>query len=90
MTTNNKLGKWIVCSAALGSFTAGSLMVVGLMHANEARARARTRCSVRRPVASMGIRSRRSHIESAWTLTAECCSHRFAAGRTPGVRILAG
>jgi NIPSNAP len=38
MTTNTKLKEWIVCSTALASFAAGSLMVVGLFHANEVRA----------------------------------------------------
>jgi NIPSNAP len=38
MTTNSKLKRWIVSGTALGSFAAGSLMVVLLMHANELRA----------------------------------------------------
>src|SRR5207245_10690217 len=35
--TNNRLTRWIVCSTALLSFAAGSLMVVGATHAGEMR-----------------------------------------------------
>jgi hypothetical protein len=37
MKTNNKLKRWIVCSATLVSFAAGSLITTRLTHANEAR-----------------------------------------------------
>jgi hypothetical protein len=37
MNRKNKFNEWIVCGTALISFAAGSLMVVGVTHANETK-----------------------------------------------------